>query len=216
MERRGRGMLSEQWLSDGGGEGAKAVLVLAHGAGGPMDSSFMTEMTRALVCHGVWVVRFEFPYMGQRRVDGKRRFPNKLEVLREVWCGVYVAVKRATELPLYIGGKSMGGRIASLVADELEAAGLVCLGYPFHPPKRPEKTRIEHLAGLKTPTLILQGTRDPFGTPVEVAGYHLSESIEVDWVEDGDHSFKPRKRSGYTLDQNIESASARIARFILG
>ncbi|MGB5373075.1 MAG: alpha/beta family hydrolase [Polyangiales bacterium] len=113
-----------------------------------------------------------------------------------------------------IGGKSMGGRIASIIADEVGAAGLLCLGYPFHPAGKPERLRTAHLETIGTPSLIVQGTRDPLGTEEEVAGYSLSRAIELAWMEDGDHSFKPRKRSGRTLDQNFEAAAAAAVGFI--
>ena len=107
---------------------------------------------------------------------------------------------------LLIGGKSMGGRIATMVADEMNVAGLVCLGYPFHPPGKPEKTRTEHLKEIKTPTLILQGERDALGTREDVADYELSKRIQMVWLPDGDHSFKPRKKSGITLEENMQKA----------
>ena len=107
----------------------------------------------------------------------------------------------------------MGGRIASMVADEMSVAGVVCLGYPFHPPGKPEKLRTEHLAGLRTPCLICQGERDPFGKQEEVATYSLSGKIELCWVGDGDHNFKPRKKSGRTGAQNIELAITSVAGF---
>lgn len=116
--------------------------------------------------------------------------------------------------PIYIGGKSMGGRMASLVADELGVAGLICLGYPFHPPGKPDKLRTAHLAGLQTPTLICQGERDTFGQRAEVAGYDLSSAINFEWLPDGDHSFKPRKRSGFTEADNLAAAAAACAAFI--
>ena len=115
---------------------------------------------------------------------------------------------------LLIGGKSMGGRIASMVADETGVSGLICLGYPFHPPGSPSRTRTEHLEALRTPTLILQGTRDSFGLPDEVAKYRLSSAIEIEWLEDGDHSFKPRAASGRTEEQNLSEAIARMTAFI--
>ena len=117
---------------------------------------------------------------------------------------------------LIIGGRSMGGRIASIAADHARVAGLVCLGYPFHPPGRPEKLRTEHLAELRTPTLIVQGTRDPFGKPEEVETYELSPQVRVVWLEDGDHSFKPRKSSGRTEEQNFTEAVAAIEGFVRG
>jgi predicted alpha/beta-hydrolase family hydrolase len=92
--------------------------------------------------------------------------------------------------------------------------GLVCLGYPFHPPGKPEKQRTEHLAALRTPTLILQGERDTFGTREEVEGYDLSPAIRVAYLPDGDHGFKPRKASGHTEAENIKSAARLTADFI--
>ena len=149
--------------------------------------------------------------MARRRTDGSRPGPNPARVLEQHWREVIEAIGKPDRT--IIGGKSMGGRIASHVADETGVAGLVCMGYPFHPPGRPEKLRTEHLAGLRTPTLILQGERDTFGTPPEVAGYKLSKQINVHWLPDGDHSFKPRKKSGVTLDDNIAAAVAAIADF---
>ena len=104
-----------------------------------------------------------------------------------------------------------GGTVVHINAG---VAGLVCLGYPFHPPGRPEKTRTEHLADLRTPALILQGERDRFGTPGDVAGYELSASITVEWLPDGDHDLAPRKRSGRTLEQNWNDAVEAIAGFV--
>lgn len=111
---------------------------------------------------------------------------------------------------LVIGGKSLGGRMASLVALERPVAGLVCLGCPFHPPGRPEQTRVEHLRDLQVPTLICQGTRDPFGRPEEVAGYGLSAAIRLVWIEDGEHSLKPGPSSGRTWDRNLAQAADAV------
>jgi predicted alpha/beta-hydrolase family hydrolase len=178
--------------------------VLAHGAGAGMSSPFLERFARRLAERGVAVVRFEFPYMCRRRQGGGRRPPDRTAVLEESWRRVVAALGGGPRL--VIGGKSMGGRIASRVADELSAAGLVCLGYPFHPPRRPERTRVAHLAELVTPTLIVQGTRDPFGSPAEVAGYRLSPAVRLAWIEDGDHSLVPRKRSGRTEEGNLAAA----------
>ncbi len=115
-----------------------------------------------------------------------------------------------------IGGKSMGGRIASMVADEVGARGLVCLGYPFHPPGRPVGLRTKHLEELRTPALIIQGTRDQFGQRDEVAGYKLSPRIRIVWIEDGDHSLKPRARSGRTEAQNLAEAIVAVSEFVRG
>ena len=128
---------------------APATLILAHGAGAPMDSAFMNDMAARLAGHGVNVLRFEFPYMAQRRVDGGKRPPNPAPKLLECWREVYAEVRRHVAGTLAVGGKSMGGRMASLLADELGADALVCLGYPFYAVGKPEKPRVEHLAGLK-------------------------------------------------------------------
>ena len=194
-----------------GDENASLTIVLAHGAGAPMDSPFMNEMAAELAGHGWRVARFEFPYMAKRRLDGKKRGPDRAPVLEAFWADVVKTL--GTPSNLVIGGKSMGGRIASMVADDLGVAGLVCLGYPFHPPAKPENLRTDHLTGLKTPALICHGTRDPFGRPDEVAGYDLSHAIDMHWVEDGDHDFKPRKSSGRTQSQNISDAAVAISDF---
>jgi predicted alpha/beta-hydrolase family hydrolase len=115
---------------------------------------------------------------------------------------------------LVIGGKSMGGRIATMVADDAAVLGVVCLGYPFHPPGQPDKTRTRHLETLRTPTLIVQGTRDSFGLPEDVETYKLSRAIRIEWLDDGDHSFKPRVRSGRTEADNVRAAIALVVNFI--
>ena len=120
--------------------------------------------------------------------------------------------------PLFIGGKSMGGRVASMVAEALSAegkiAGLVCLGYPFHPPGAPDKLRTAHLETLSVPTLICQGTRDPFGAREEVKAYPLSKAIRIHWLEDGDHDFRPRKESGRTAKQNLIDAADAVSEWV--
>lgn len=191
-------------------EHTRARLLLAHGAGAPMDSDFMSQLAAALESRGVEVLRFEFPYMLQRRTDGVRRPPNPMPALLEAFRQHY----QDTGQPLFIGGKSLGGRVASLLAEELPVSGLLCFGYPFHPPGKSEKTRTDHLAALHTPTLIIQGTRDPFGKPEEVSNYILSEQIQVSWLDTGDHDFKPLKRSGLTQAELINQAAVLAAEFI--
>ncbi len=179
-----------------------------------MDSPFLEDLTAGFVQTGLRVARFEFPYMAARR-DGSRRPPDREPVLRQTWHDVVSAL--AADVPrsrLAIGGKSMGGRIASLVADDLEVGALVCLGYPFHPPKQPARLRVAHLADLRTPTLIVQGERDAFGGRAEVAGYVLSPAIELAWCPDGDHSLVPRRASGHTAASNLALAVARVAAFL--
>jgi hypothetical protein len=192
---------------------AATTIILAHGAGAGMDSAPMQAFAEGLAAEGFRVARFEFPYMRRRRDTGKRGGPDRPPVLMDAW---RAAIAEAGGARVVIGGKSMGGRIASMIADEAGVAGLVCLGYPFHPPGRPDNLRIAHLAELRTPALILQGTRDPFGTPDEVVGYALSHAIRVVWLQDGDHSFKPRKSSGRTSAQNIAEVIAAIAAFVRG
>ena len=196
-----------------------ATVLLAHGAGAAMDSAAMTALSRALARAGLRCLRFEFAYMAARREGGSRRPPPKAEKLVPEYLEAVAALgdDPATR-PLLIGGKSMGGRVASLVADGLRDAGridgLLCIGYPFHPPKRPEVPRTAHLADLGTPTLICQGTRDPFGTEAEVAGYALSPAIETLWLPDGDHDLKPRKRlTGLTHAQHLDRAAEAAAGF---
>ena len=198
-------------LRDGSGASSD-VVVLAHGAGGPMDSRFLTEVARGLAGEGIDVVRFEFPYMRARRARGERRAPDREPLLRAAWRAVLDDLGGAARL--VIGGKSLGGRIASLVADEVGARGLVCLGYPFHPPAKPERLRTAHLKDLRTPALIVQGTRDPFGTREEVGSYALSDSIRIRWVEDGDHSLKPRARSGRSESESLKEVVAEVAAFV--
>jgi len=195
-----------------GSSDAPLVLVLAHGAGAAMDSPFMNSIAEGIGGVDVRVVRFEFPYMAARRTTGRRHAPDREAVLLESWRSIMTKLGSADAL--VIGGKSMGGRIASMLADEVGAAGLVCLGYPFHPPGNPARTRIKHLEHLHTPALILQGTRDSFGRPDEIAHYPLSQKIQLAWIDDGDHSFKPAKRSGRSEAQNLAHAISLIQRFL--
>ena len=187
------------------------TIALAHGAGAPMDSTFMNVMAAGLAERGLRVARFEFPYMTARRRQGRGGPPDREPILRETWLQV---VERLGRERLIIGGKSMGGRIASLIADEANVAGLVCLGYPFHPVGKPDQLRVKHLLTIKTPTLIVQGERDSFGSRDEVAAYSLPAGIRIHWLTDGDHSFKPRKKSGVTEDQNRDAAIGEIGAFL--
>ena len=198
-----------------GPEDAEFALILAHGAGAPMDSPFMVAFAEGLAAAGQRVVRFEFPYMRARR-GGRKPPPNRLPLLQECWLAAIAVLAEAgwPSRRLVIGGKSLGGRVASLVADQAGVAGLVCLGYPFHPAGRPEKTRTEHLAALATPTLIVQGTRDTLGSRQDVANYILTSGIRMEWLEDGDHSFKPRRKSGRTEAENWQQGIDAVAAFV--
>ncbi len=196
-----------------------ATLVLGHGAGGAMDGAAMNDAARVIASRGIRVVRFEFAYMAGRR-DGIRKPPPRAESLIDEYRAAVAAVAEVTgDEPVFIGGKSMGGRVASMLVYEVHAAGtvrgLVCLGYPFHPLGKPDKVRTGHLENLASPALIVQGTRDAFGTRDEVAGYTLSPTIEFVWLEDGDHGFRPRKAvSGFTYAQHLETMGDAVAEWV--
>jgi predicted alpha/beta-hydrolase family hydrolase len=204
-------MLADTDLLLEGSPDAERTIALAHGAGAAMDTPFMNSFAQALATQGFRVARFEFPYMAGFRKSGQKRPPDREPVLRETWLKV---IELLGHDHLVIGGKSMGGRIASMVADESRVAGLICLGYPFHPTGKPDVLRIEHLKTIITPTLICQGTRDPFGSREEVSEYRLSQAVTFQWLEDGDHGFKPRKSSGRTEQQNCDEAIGAIAAFV--
>ena len=200
-----------------GPEDARVTIMLAHGAGAPMDSASMNASARKLADAGFRVARFEFAYMAARRT-GERKPPPKAEKVMPEYV-VAIDDLGPTSGPLIIGGKSMGGRVASMIADAEYAAGriagLLCLGYPFHPPGRPQQLRTAHLLDLKTPTLICQGTRDEFGDRHEVASFGLSDEIEMFWLEDGDHDLKPRKAiSGFTTAQHLQSVADTVTGWV--
>lgn len=197
--------MSERFLIEGPDDAGTTIL-LAHGAGAPMDSASMTAASKALADQGFRVARFEFGYMAARRTSDQRKPPPKAEIVKPEYLSAITDL--GAKGPLIIGGKSMGGRVASMIADEVYAqgliAGLLCLGYPFHPPAKPEQLRTAHLKDLKTPTLICQGTRDEFGTKEQVPGYELSDRIKLLWLEDGDHDLKPRKKiSGFSAADHL-------------
>ena len=213
-------MTTEPSLLVDGPVDATAAILLAHGAGAAMDTPFMEGIAARLAARGHAVVRFEFPYMAARRNLGRRKPPDREPALRDsFWAAIAAVRRRLPDRRLFIGGKSMGGRIASMIADEAPArgsalGGVICLGYPFHPPGKPEKTRTAHLEGQTTPTLIVQGTRDSFGTPDDVTGYRLSAAVRVHWIDGGDHSLVPLKRSGRTADDCWDEAVDAVAAFV--
>jgi uncharacterized protein len=199
-----------------------ARLLLAHGAGAAMDSSFMEQMAALLAERHIETWRFEFPYMAERRNGGKKRPPPKAETMLDAFRAAARAAHASTpRLPLLLGGKSMGGRIASMVADDLEAegvsAGCVCLGYPFHPPNQPQTWRITHLVPMRASTLIVQGERDPLGTRAEIddliSRTPLSGKVHFYWIGDGDHDFGPRGGQGFTRKGNLATAADAVAAF---
>jgi hypothetical protein len=169
------------------------TVVLAHGAGAGMDSDFMSAMARGLCDNGVPVVRFE---------TGTRRPPDRMPILE----AAFVEQLQQYAPRCVAAGKSMGGRVASMMLAQQQCLGAISLGYPFHPPGKPENLRTDHWGQIVRPWLIVQGTRDPFGTLGEVGQYSLPESAQVEWLADGDHDFKPRKASGFRQAEHWQRA----------
>ena len=200
------------WLIDGE-EHSQYTFVFAHGAGAGMEHEFMQSVAKGLAFKGIRVIRFNFPYMIKRAEDGKRRPPDRAPKLLEAYQEV---IEQIDAQQLVIGGKSMGGRMASHLSEHEKVAGVACLGFPFHPPGKPDKYKGEHLAELSKACLILQGERDTFGKREEFPAFNLSDSVSVEFIPDGDHSFKPRKSSGHTEQQNIALAVEKLAKFIKG
>lgn len=202
---------------------AAATFLFAHGAGAGMDHEFMTVIAEGLAKQGIRVVRFDFPYMVKRREDGKKRPPDRQPKLL---LDFQRHIDAFADGKLVIGGKSMGGRMASIMVSDVapqspgvencaaKVQGVACLGFPFHPPGKPENFRGEHLKEAVLPTLILQGERDTFGTRAEVEGWNYADSVSVAFLPDGDHSFKPRKASGHTEQQNRDRTVALLVAFI--
>ncbi|CAH6825872.1 Alpha/beta hydrolase [Vibrio chagasii] len=193
------------------GEDNPITFIFAHGAGAGMDHEFMQSVAKGLAFKGIRVVRFNFPYMIKRAEDGKRRPPDRAPKLLEAYQEI---IEQTDADKLVIGGKSMGGRMASHLSELDKVAAMACLGFPFHPPGKPENYKGEHLASLQKPCLILQGERDTFGKREEFVDFDLSDSIQVEFIPDGDHSFKPRKSSGYTEQQNIALTVEKLSAFI--
>ena len=187
------------------GKPIKGRVIFAHGAGAPMDSEFMEVVGAKLAAAGLEVIRFEFPYMQKRRSDGKKRPPDRAPVLIDYF-ETLISRFNDESIPLFLAGKSMGGRMATMLADHPAVSEVFVFGYPFHPPGKPEKLRIEHLQELQTMVHIFQGTRDAMGNSEEVNQYNLAKNVKIHWLEDGNHDLKPRKSSGLTQEEHINSA----------
>ncbi len=195
------------------GDEHSPLFIFAHGAGADMDHEFMSQVAAGLADKGIRVVRFNFPYMVKRAEDGKRRPPDRAPKLLEAYEDI---IKQYSTQPVVIGGKSMGGRMSSLLSDNPLVKGIACLGFPFHPPGKPEKYKGDHLASIEKPCLILQGERDTFGKQEECLNFAFSDQVNIKFIPDGDHSFKPRKSSGHTESGNIDLAVEHLSTFILG
>lgn len=194
-----------------------ATLVLAHGAGAAMDAPFMTRIATALADRGLNVARFEFPYMAARRTTDRRPPPPKAETLVPAFRAALDEVLGQSEGPLLVGGKSMGGRIATMLTGGLldeRVIGVVCLGYPMHPPGKPEELRLGPLEGTRLPTFVCQGERDEFGNRATFEALPLPKTVQIEWIADGNHDFGPRGASGATLSGNIAAAATAVAAFV--
>lgn len=196
---------------DGNRKRSKWTFAFAHGAGSGMRNEFMDAFTAGLVELGFLVARFEFPYMEQRGITGRRRPPDKEPVLLDAWRAV---IGELGPEKLVIGGKSMGGRMATMIADEMGVAACICLGYPFHPSGKPADLRLEPVQKIETPTLILQGTLDTFGDKKEVEGFTLSPAVTVQFLREGDHSFQPPRNSERTRESNWDHCVKQIHKFV--
>ncbi|WP_349342988.1 alpha/beta family hydrolase [Marinobacter sp. MMG032] len=197
---------------------SKVVLILAHGAGAPADSTFMEELSAALEREGIGTIRFEFPYMQKRRQDGKKRPPDREPILLEYFSGVIdrVRAELGSGSLILVGGKSMGGRMASILASRREDIdGVICFGYPFHPPGKLDRWRTAHFRDLNCPILVLQGTRDPFGKPDELADHQRDlEAIDLRWLEGGNHDFQTLKSQPQTQSELIAQAARETRIFV--
>ena len=196
------------------GEARIGRLLWAHGAGAGQQSPFMQQMIRALAAEGIQVFAIDFPYMQQMMQQGKRRPPPAVERTLETFAAWHRLLEPLGDLPLWVGGKSMGGRVATLLASQQSCPGVIVAGYPFHPPKTPEKLRLSHWPDIQCPLLVLQGERDPFGTREEVERYSLTPRACLKWLADGDHDFKPRRASGLKHEFLIDEAAQLAASFV--
>lgn len=195
------------------------LFVFAHGAGAPASADFMETIAKGLALQGIRVARFNFPYMQQRVDSGTRRPPERAPKL----IAQYQQLIASIEQPMVIGGKSMGGRMASLVASDpttdaisvnAKIKGIACLGFPFHPANKPESLRTEHFPLIKQAVFIAQGERDKLGSRAEVESYGLPDNIEWLWLADGDHDLKPRVKSGFTHQAHLQKTIDNMAVFI--
>jgi hypothetical protein len=188
------------------------VLVLAHGAGAPMDSPFLQSLAGLLADEGVRVGRFEFAYMAGRR-SGRRKPPPRADVLD----AEFLAVLERVPGRVCIGGKSMGSRAACRVAGRLgvrRVAGVVCFGFPFHPPGKPEAVRNDLAAAGDAPVLVIQGERDPFGTRAEVEAMRLQTTVTLSWIEMANHDLAPPKTAAVTKPEALALAARSAANFV--
>ena len=196
-------------------EKPRCNLVLGHGAGADMDSPMLAYVADALAKRNINVVRFNFEYMRLINETGKRRPPPRMIQLENEYLEILEKLEDKS-VPTIIGGKSMGGRVATNILERSEAVAAIVLGYPFHPNGKSNQIRIEHLAEgkISKSLYIIQGTRDPFGKLAEVSTYPLSNSVTIEWLEDGDHDFKPRQSSEVAVEENWQQAVEHIDAYL--
>lgn len=197
----------------------RAALLMAHGAGAAMTSPFMDAMAERLAARAIAVARFEFAYMAARRHAGPKKPPPRADRLVGEYLGkIEAAAAESGDLPLLIGGKSLGGRVAAMAAADPQvaerAAAVVCLGYPFHAPGNATDLRLDPLREARLPVLVCQGDRDPFGSAREIPGWELPAGISLTYLEDGDHDFKPRGRAPATWKGNLDAAADTVVAFL--
>jgi predicted alpha/beta-hydrolase family hydrolase len=196
--------------------GADRAVLLAHGAGADMNAATLTTVADALAAAKVPSLRFNFPYKA-----AGRRSPDRPPVLEAAVREAAAELARVSKVPakrIVFGGRSMGGRIGSIVAADDGALGLVLLGYPLHPPGRATQLRVEHFPRLRMPALFVSGTRDAFGTPDELRREtkKIRGRVSFHWIETGDHGFKPLKSSGLTVDGVLADAASAVVAFVTG
>jgi uncharacterized protein len=198
--------------------GADRAVLLAHGAGADMHATTLTTVADALADVRIPSMRFNFPYR-----SAGRKAPDRPAVLEASVREAVAELARASKVDaarLVLGGRSMGGRICSIVAadadDPVPALGLALLGYPLHPPGKPDQLRVEHFARLRMPVLFISGTRDPFGSPEELTRHaqDIAGPVTFSWVDTGDHGFKPLKPSGLTIGDAIATVAETVVRFV--
>ncbi|MFZ4584657.1 MAG: alpha/beta family hydrolase [Acidimicrobiia bacterium] len=200
--------------------GADRAVLLAHGAGADMHAAPLTSMADALADAKIPSLRFNFPYKA-----AGRRAPDRPPVLAGALRAAAAELAKQSKVPadrLVLGGRSMGGRVSSLVAagadgeEPWPALGLVLLGYPLHPPGKPERLRVEHLPRLRMPALFVSGTRDAFGTPDELkaAAKRYKGRTTFHWIDTADHGFKPLKSSGITQDEALAVAADAVVAWV--
>ena len=207
-----------EYAFQGPKRGADRAVLLAHGAGADMHATTLTTVANALADVHVPSLRFNFPY----RAAG-RRAPDRPPVLEASVREAAAELARMSKVDparLVLGGRSMGGRICSIVAadadDPVPALGLVLLGYPLHPPGKADQPRVEHFVRLRMPVLFVSGTRDPFGSPDELTRYakDITGAVTFSWVDTGDHGFKPLKASGITVGDAIATVAETVVHFV--